>query len=116
MELNKEHVIFFGILAAILAVFFYAILGISGVLSILAIILIFIVPVYFILDNFELEKDEKLIFSFFISTGIFPIFSYWLGLFLSFKLAIVITFILLIGIGFLVRKIKKSKNPNKNQN
>ena len=114
MELNKENLFFFGILAAILAIFFYVILGIPGVLSALAIILVFIMPVYFILDNFDLEEDEKLIFSFFISTGIFPIPSYWLGLFISFKLAIVTTFILLIAAGFLIRKIKKSKNPNQN--
>ena len=106
MALDKEDLFFFGILAVILAVFFYKILGIPGVLSVLSIILIFILPAYFILDNFNLDRDEKLAFSFFISVGIFPIFSFWLGMFISFKAAIIITFALLLAAGFGLRKIR----------
>ena len=112
MGLNKENIVFLGILAAALALFFYLILGISGILSIFVIILIFIVPAYTILDNFNLEEDEKIIFSFFMSAGVFPIFSYWMGLVISFKLAIVITFILLTAVGISLGKFKKNKNTD----
>lgn len=114
MAIDKEDLIFFGIVTAILAVFFYYILGISGAVSALAIALIFIVPAYLILDNFELGKDEKIVFSFFISTGIFPIFSYWLGTVMSFKLAIIITFAILIAAGILVRRFRKGKKAQEN--
>ncbi len=116
MKLNKDDLIFFSIIAAIIFLFFYSILGVAGVLSVLVIILIFIVPSYLIMGNFNLEEDEKVIFYFFISTGIFPIFSYWMGLFISFKIAIVITFILLIALGILLRKFKKNKSSNPNNN
>lgn len=114
MALDKEDLIFSGIVIAILATFFYYILGLSGAVSALAIILLFIVPAYFILDNFELGKDEKIVFSFFISAGIFPIFSYWLGTVMSFKLAIIITFAVLIAAGILVRRSRKSKKSKEN--
>ena len=115
MALDKQDLIFFGILAAVLAVFFYKILGISGVLPIFAIILIFIVPAYVILGNFDLGRDEKLVFAFFISTGIFPIFSFWLGTIISFKLAIIITFALLVATGIFIRRFKKNKQAQANK-
>lgn len=107
--LDKENTPFFGILVAIIAIFFYAILGAAGALSVFVIILLFVAPSYFIMDNFNLEKDEKLVFSFFISVGIFPVFSYWLGVFISFKLAILITFVLLVAVGFCLRKVKGNR-------
>lgn len=114
MSLSKEDLIFFGILAAILAVFFYKILGMPGVLPVFAIILIFIIPAYVIMDNFDLSRDEKLVFSFFISVGIFPIFSFWLGTVISFKLAIIITFALLAAAGIFIRRFKKNKQAQAN--
>lgn len=114
MAIDKEDLIFFGIVNAVLAVLFYYILGISGAVSALAIALIFIVPAYLILNNFELGKDEKIVFSFFISAGIFPIFSYWLGTVMSFKLAIIITFAILIAAGILVRRFRKGEKAKEN--
>ena len=107
MNLSKGDAGFIGVILAVALVFFYAILGLSGMVSALGIILIFIVPTYFILDNFELENDEKIIFSFFISVGVFPSIAYWLGILMSFKLAILITFAILLAAGFLVKKLKK---------
>ena len=104
---DKDDLAFAGIVVVVIAVFFYFILGISGMVSALAIILIFFVPSYFILDNFNLKKDEKLVFSFFIGAGIFPSIAYWLGLFISLKLAILITFLVLVGIGIGIGKVKK---------
>lgn len=102
-----ENLGFIGIIVAVILVFFYFILGFSGMMAALGIILLFIVPFYLILDNFNLDQDEKIIFSFFIGVGIFPAIVYWLGMIISFRLAILITFVVLIVIGYLVRKVRK---------
>jgi hypothetical protein len=102
-----ENIGFIGISVAVIVLFLYFILGLSGALSALGIILLFIVPIYFILDNFELGQDEKIVFSFFIGVGVLPAFTYWIGLFISFRLAILISFVVLIAVGILIRKGKK---------
>ena len=109
MELNKEDFMFIGIVTLIIATFFYYILGLAGAVSALAVVLIFLVPTYFIIDNLDLDMDEKMVFSFFIGVGIFPAFAYWLGTLMSFKLAILISFLILMGIGYGIRKFWKKK-------
>lgn len=104
---DKENMAFIGILTAIILIFFYYILGFSGAMSALGIGLIFIIPTYFILNNFELDGDEKIIFSFFVGAGIFPAISYWLGIFMSFKIAVFITFVVLLVVAYVVRKYLK---------
>ena len=76
-------------------------------MSVLGIILIFILPTYFILNNFNLDNDEKIVFSFFISVGVFPSIVYWLGTIISFKISILITFILFLISGLLIKKYYK---------
>jgi apolipoprotein N-acyltransferase len=108
MNLPKiENIGLIGIIIAVILVFFYFILGFSGMMAALGIILLFIVPFYLILDNFELDQDEKIVFSFFIGVGIFPAITYWLGMLISFRIAIFITFIVLIVAGYLVKKFCK---------
>ncbi len=108
MNLPKiENLGFLGVIVAVILVFFYSILGFSGMMAALGIILLFIVPFYLILDNFNLGQDEKIVFSFFIGVGIFPAIAYWLGMIISLRIAIFITFILLIVVGLLVRKFYK---------
>ena len=102
---DKENMILIGILAAIILTFFFYILGASGLMSALGIILIFILPTYFILNNFKIDDDEKIVFSFFIGAGIFPSIAYWLGTLISFKISIFITFLILLAVGFLVRTL-----------
>ena len=110
MKLPKvENLGFIGVMVVVILAFFYFILGFSGMMSVLGIILLFIVPIYFILDNFDLGQDEKLVFSFFLGVGIFPSLVYWLGLFISFRLSIFIAFVVLIVVGVLVRKYTPSK-------
>ena len=108
MKLPKiENIGFIGIMVAVILVFFFLILGISGLLSALGVILLFIVPMYFILDNFELGQDEKIVFSFFIGVGVLPSLSYWIGFFISFKVAVLLSFAILIIVGILIRRYKK---------
>ena len=58
MKLPKiENLGFIGIIVAIILAFFYFILGFSGMMAALGIIVLFIVPMYLILDNFDLSID-----------------------------------------------------------
>ena len=108
MKLPKiENIGFIGIIVVVIMVFFSFILGFSGMMAALGIILLFIVPFYLILDNFDLNQDEKIVFSFFIGVGIFPAITYWPSMIISFRIAIFITFILLIAAGCLVKKHHK---------
>lgn len=108
MKLKIENIGFIAIAVISILFFFYYILGFSGMMSALGIIILFMVPTYLILNNFNLEQDEKIIFSFFIGVGIFPSITYWLGLFISFRLAILITFILLVAIAFALPFLNKA--------
>jgi hypothetical protein len=111
MKLPKvENLGFIGIVVGVILALFYFILGFSGMMAILSIMLLFIVPIYFILDNFDLGQDEKIVFSFFIGVGIFPSLVYWPATIISFRLSILITFIVLVVVGMLVRKFRKKKN------
>lgn len=108
MKLKIENAGFIAIAVIVILAFFYFILGFSGMMSALGIILLFMLPTYLILNNFSLEQDEKIIFSFFIGVGIFPSISYWLGMLISFRMAILITFIFLSALGVSLPLINKA--------
>jgi len=110
MQIPKiENIGFIAIVVIIILTFFYFILGFSGMMTVLGIILLFIVPIYLILDNFDLKQDEKIVFSFFLGVGIFPAITYWLAIFISLKVSIFVTFFLLITLGLLFKKFRKSQ-------
>jgi len=110
MQIPKiENIVFIAIIVIIILAFFYFILGFSGMMTVLGIILLFIVPVYFILNNFDLKQDEQIVFSFFLGVGIFPAITYWLAIFISLRISIFITFILLIVVGISIGKFRKNK-------
>jgi apolipoprotein N-acyltransferase len=100
-----ENIRVIGISVAVMLTFLMILLGFSGMLTILGIMLLLIVPIYLTLDNFELGQDEKLVFSFFLGAGIFPSITYWIGFFISFKIAILITFLFLAATSVVIRKI-----------
>lgn len=106
MELRFNYG-FIGISAAIALAFFFLIISFSAAMSILGIILLFILPAYLALNKFNLEQDEKIVFSFFIGAGIFPAIAYWIGRFISFRVAILIAFIALLVTAYFVNKYKK---------
>ena len=108
---NKELIA--GI-AAVVAIFFLTLFGLTGLKTLAGAFLFFFLPFYLILDNFDLEKSEKIIFSLFIGLGVFSTFVYYLGfLFGSIKMAAAVTFFLLasigIGLRFFVKKRKKEQ-------
>ena len=104
---NFKQIGFVLLAAALILAFFYFVLGFSGMMTALGIMLLFMLPTYLILNNFDLEQDEKIIFSFFIGVGIFPAITYWLGMLISFRIAIFITFAILVTASFIIRKLKK---------
>ena len=95
------------IILILIAIFSLKFLGFAGFKVIFGMLLVFLLPSYLILNNFNLERSEKLIFAFFLGIGLIPAIVYWLGVFMSFKLAIAVAFILFLAAGFLIKKIKK---------
>lgn len=93
--------------AALVLAFFYFILGFSGMMTVLGIMLFFMLPFYLILDNFDLEQDEKITLSFFIGVGVFPAIAYWLGMLISFRIAIFVTFAILVAASFTIKNLRK---------
>ena len=111
MSLDKFKIEDKGILigVGILIILFSLLLfGITGLRVVAGVFLLFLLPFYLILDNFELSLIEKILFAFFIGLGIFPSIAYGVALLVnSIRLAVVITFVLLIGIGFVIMYYKK---------
>lgn len=107
-EENHDLIVFFSSILVI-ALFFFFVFGLQGLFSTIGIVLFFILSTYLIFDYFPLAKDEKLVFSFFSAVGLVSIFSYWLGLFISFRISIFIAFIILLAIGLCLRKKKSSQ-------
>ena len=102
---NREFGI--GILALII-IFSFILFGFIGVKVVLGAVVVFFLPFYLILDNFDIEFGEKIVFSFFMGIGVFSIFVYYLGFVVnSIRVAIAVTFLLLVGVGIGLKKFRK---------
>jgi len=100
MKLPKiENLGFIGIIMFVVLAFFYFILGFSGMMAVLGIILLFVVPLYLILDNFDLGQDEKIVFSFFLGVGISSYYLGLIGLNIKYHAIILPLVLILVGIG-----------------
>lgn len=110
MKIKLDDKTTLGIILVLITLFSFIFLGFVGFKVIFGMLLVFFLPFYLILDNFNLSRSEKVIFSFFIGLGVFPSIVYWLGTLISFKLAIVIAFVLLTLVAFMIKKLKKPKN------
>lgn len=115
MEIRLDDKMTIGIILILIALFSFVFLGFTGFKVIFGILLVFFLPFYLILDNFDLSRSEKVIFSFFIGVGIFPAIVYWLATLISFRISIFIVFFLLVVISFLVKKYKASNNKHGRQ-
>lgn len=98
------------IILGLIALFSLIFLGFTGFKVMFGMLLVFFLPFYLILDNFNLSRSEKVIFSFFIGVGVFPAIVYWLGVLISFRISIVLAFFLLITVAFFLKKYKKTKS------
>lgn len=116
MKIKLDDKTTIGIILVLIALFSFVFFGFIGFKVIFGVLLVFFLPFYLILDNFTLSRSEKVIFAFFIGLGIFPSIVYWLGVLMSFRISILIAFVLLIVIGFFLKKYKKPKsNENSRQ-
>jgi len=107
LKIRLDDKITLGIILLLIALFSFIFLGFIGFKVIFGMLLVFFLPFYLILDKFDLSRSEKVIFALFLGFGLFPVIVYWLGVLISFRLAITVSFVLLILAGFLIKKIKK---------
>jgi len=106
LKIKFDDKITMEIILILIGLFSFIFWGFTGFKIIFGILLVFFLPSYLILDNFNISRSEKIIFSFFIGIGVFSSIAYWLGVFISFKLAIAITFVFLVLVGVLIKKFK----------
>ena len=102
MELTAKTTL--GIIAAAFALFGLLLFGFSGLRLLVLSGIVFVLPVYLILGNFGLESTERVFFSIFLGLVLVPVPVYWLGTLISFRLAIGIVALALLGLGFFMNK------------
>lgn len=105
LKLNKNTIL--AVAGALFLLLMIYLFGITGLRTGLAFAILYFIPMYLIMDLFDLTQSEKTIFAFFISLGIYPSLVYWLGFLVPFSVSIFLSFILLLIIGFLIKKFKK---------
>tara|TARA_B100000315_G_C14403554_1_gene507612 strand:- start:515 stop:868 length:354 start_codon:yes stop_codon:yes gene_type:complete len=89
--------------------------GFIGVRSIVGMFVLFIVPVFMILNNFDLEMDEKIFFSLFFGLSLFSLFIWLVDRIIpSLRFSIVVAFILCVGGGiYLGKRLHKKKSQER---
>ena len=107
LKIKLDDKMLFIVILALTSIFSFVFLGFSGFKILVGMIVLMFLPFYLILSCFNISKGERVIFSIFISFGIFPAITYWLGRFISFKISIWITFALLMIVWLLIKRFKK---------
>jgi len=102
----KELMIFLLVAILTIIVFSFALFGITGIKVVFGIILMWL-PFYLILNHFDIALGERFVFSLILGVTLFPSLVFLIGFLIPFRMAIIVTFLLLIGVFFLVRKFKK---------
>ena len=102
---KKEFAVFAAICALVILAFGAAMFGIAGARIVLGMIFLSL-PFYLILDNFELSHGEKAVFSLLMGITLFSSMVYLFGLVISFRISILLTFILLIIFNVIIKKLK----------
>ena len=105
----KNEMIGAGISALIIITFFYIYLGFSAVKATIFLSLIYIIPVYIIINRYEIEYLEKIIYSLTISLGIIPTIVFFIGEYLKLNLVLstITGIIILIAIGITLHYTQK---------
>ena len=108
IKLKKSHIGFF--LLLIIFLFSSHLFGLTGLRTFLGFFIVLILPTYLIMKNIDIEKDERIFFSFFVSLIYFPLLVWYTNRIVpSLRVSIVVTFILLMLIGIYLRFKKKHK-------
>ena len=105
--MKSENSILAGIILIFVVLCSFAVFGLIGLRTVLGIIILIFLPFYFLFESFDLSKEEKFFFSFFVSIMLFPSLVYWLGFIVPFRISIFVIFILLLVAGYLLKKFKK---------
>ena len=96
------------IVTFVVATFFLIILGVTGLRTFILLFLLYFGPMYFIVDLFDFDDLEKMGLAIFLSLGIVPSLVYYISLLLgNLTYSIIITFFLLVGAWFAIKKFKK---------
>lgn len=106
MKEKKELAIFASVMLLIMLIFSFALFGTTGARVVLGILFVSF-PFYLILNNFDLEEGERTVFSILMGLTLFSSLAYLLGLLISFRIAIIASFIIFTGAAFLIKKLKK---------
>ena len=100
---TKEVIVYSLVALLIISVFAFVLFGMTGVRVALGVFFVSL-PFYLILYRFALSDGEKTVFSLLMGLTIFPSLVYIMGIVLSFRLSIFLTFVLLLSIGFFMIK------------
>jgi len=110
VNLGKKEL---GILALILiGIFSLIFFGFTGFKVVIGFIALFFLPFYLILDNFDLEEGEKIIFSLFIGVVMFPSLVYLLGGIFGIRISIIVSFVVFVLGGLMIRWFFSRANKN----
>ena len=108
INLKSQNSILGIIALAIVSVGSFLLFGIIGLRTILGTIILFLLPSYMIFDSFNFTGEEKAFFSFFAAIAIIPSLVYWIGFVIPFRISIFAVFVLLLAVGYIIKKsIKK---------
>lgn len=105
---TKGLIIFVLIVLLAAAIFSYLLFGITGI-RVVAGIAFMSLPFYIFLNRFELGEGEKFVFSILLGLTIFPSLVYLFGLVISFRLGIMLSFIVFLAAAFLPKYKQKRK-------
>lgn len=106
---SKLKISIVGLIVVIFFVFY--LFGGTGVRTILGMLLVFFIPFYLILNNFDLEQDEKVFFSFFIGLALYTVLVWYVNRVIpSMRISMLVTFLLLVFIGLMLKYLKKKKS------
>ncbi|MDP3766159.1 MAG: hypothetical protein Q8R04_06620 [Nanoarchaeota archaeon] len=103
---SKELAIFLSIAILVVLAFSFALFGVTGIRVVIGIVFISF-PFYLILANFGLSEGEKYVFSLLLGLTIFPSLVYMLGLAISFRTSIAVTFAIFVLVAIALWKYKK---------
>ena len=109
MKVSKEmRNVGLGVLALLVLLFLIR-FNVTGLRVALGFIIIYLLPMYYIIKNSSLDNEEKIFFTVFLSIGIVPSITYIVG-FLSLRLGLVVSVVVLVVLGYFMGR-NKTKIP-----
>lgn len=103
---SKESILFESIILLIILIFSYYLFGAAGIRVALGIVFMSL-PFYLILNNFDFGEGEKFVLSILMGITLFPSFAYLLGLIISFRIAIAVSFAVFLATAAIMWKYKQ---------